>query len=128
MKLKWNSIFFRISCNFMQYIRLHPFFKYLIWTLDVSRRSPMKSLSSICLPLSAFRSVCLSVTKFSQDWILSFFLTLYTMIAEHDEARFLKKIWRPQFGSSELKLGLKLGFLSFSQVWFISFPLIYIKW
>ena len=49
------------------------------------------------------------------------------MIAD-DEARFLKKIiiiiikkkkWRPAFGP---KSDLKLGFLPFSQVWFIKFP------
>ena len=51
------------------------------------------------------------------------------MTAEHDdildtnEARFLKKKnWRPEFGSNVPKLGPKLDFLQFSQVWFISFP------
>ena len=53
------------------------------------------------------------------------------MIADHewfletDEARFLKK----KIGGSNLDLNWpKLGFLLFSQVWFISFPLNYLGW
>ena len=33
-----------------------------------------------------------------------------------------KKMLAPKFGQSRPKLGLQLGFLSFFQVWFISFP------
>ena len=33
-----------------------------------------------------------------------------------------KKKWRPEFGLIWTKSGLKLGFLPFSQVWFIIFP------
>ena len=33
-----------------------------------------------------------------------------------------KKKWRPEFGLIWTKSGLKLGFLLFSQVWFIIFP------
>ena len=39
-----------------------------------------------------------------------------------DEARFLrKKNWRPEFGLNGSKSDPRLGFLPFSQVWFISF-------
>ena len=34
----------------------------------------------------------------------------------------------PMFGWNKPKFGLQLGFLSFSQVWFISFPWNYIQW
>ena len=40
----------------------------------------------------------------------------------------MQKIWGPKSGSSRPKSGPKLGFLPFSQVWFISFPLSYIGW
>ena len=34
----------------------------------------------------------------------------------------------PMFGRNKPKFGLQLGFSSFSQVWFISFPWNYIQW
>ena len=40
-----------------------------------------------------------------------------------DGASFLKKkFWQHGFGPNGPKSGPKLGFLPFSQVWFISFP------
>ena len=39
-----------------------------------------------------------------------------------------EKFWGPKFGPNGPKLGPKLGYLPFSQVWFISFPLICIGW
>ena len=48
-----------------------------------------------------------------------------------DGARFLKKkkkFWRPEFMPNGSKSCLKLGFLSFSQVWFICFPWNCIQW
>ena len=47
------------------------------WTLDVSRTA---SYEIALVRLSVFPSV----TKFSQGWIISFFLILYMMIAGHD--------------------------------------------
>ena len=38
----------------------------------------------------------------------------------------MKKIGEPKFPPNGLKLGPKLGFSLFSQVWLISFPLNYI--
>ena len=38
------------------------------------------------------------------------------------EVKPAKKIWGPKFGPNGPKSGPKLGFLSFFQVWFISFP------
>ena len=51
---------------------------------------------------------------------------LYMIIADHDilwlmKPDFWKKMWWLEFGPKEPKLGPKLGFLPFSQVWFISF-------
>ena len=46
-----------------------------------------------------------------------------------DKARFLrKKIWQPKFGANRPKSRPELGFLLFSQVWFISFPWDCIQW
>ena len=45
--------------------------KYTIECLTLVGRRPMKSLSSVCL--SVRLSVRPSVTKFSQDWMISFF-------------------------------------------------------
>ena len=46
-----------------------------------------------------------------------------------DEARFFfKKNWQSEFGPKGPKSGPKLGFLSFSEVWFISFPCNCIQW
>ena len=67
--------------------------------------------------------VRLSVTKFFQDWIISFFWYCtwwLTMISSDwwsqvfEEKKLLVRIWA--------RWGLKLGFLPFSQVWLISFP------
>ena len=73
----------------------------------------MKSLSTICLSLCP--SVCLSVTKFSKDWVISFFLIFY-MIANHDtvssdwqpifeKKKKKKKNWCPKFGPNARKSG-----------------------
>ena len=52
---------------------------------------------------------------------------LHMMIAWNNvyllvEIRFAKKNWGPKFGPNGAKLDPKLGFLPFSQVWFICFP------
>ena len=49
-----------------------------VFVLDVSR------IASYEITLVRRLSVCPSVTKFSQDWIIVFFLILYMMIADHD--------------------------------------------
>ena len=136
-------------------------------TLDVSQTASYE-ITPVC------PSVCLSfhpsVTKFSQDWIISFFLILYMMITYHGFSWLAKPdFWKKkkkngsqnlgpkwvfcnfiEFGSYifleiaysdslqpfltstwgktydknfSLKLGTKLNFLPFSQVWFICFPL-----
>ena len=68
-------------------------------------------------------SVRPSVTKFFQDWIISFFWYCtwwLTMISSDwwsqvfEKKKLLVRIWA--------RWGLKLGFLPFSQVWLISFP------
>ena len=51
--------------------------KKIFWTLDVSRTA----FYQITLVRPSIRP---SVTKFSQDWIISFFLMLYMMIADHN--------------------------------------------
>ena len=49
----------------------------LFWTLDVSQTTSNE--------ITVVRSSVLpSVTKFSQDWIIVFFLILYMIIADHD--------------------------------------------
>ena len=64
-----------------------------------------------------------SVTKFFQDWIISFFWYCtwwLTMISSDwwshvfEKKKLSVRIWA--------RWGLKLGFLPFSQVWLISFP------
>ena len=69
------------------------------------RQHPMKSLSTICLSLCP--SVCLSVTKFSKDWVISFFLIFY-MIANHDT---VSSDWQPIFEKKKKKKKLV------SQIW-----------
>ena len=72
---------------------------------------PMKSLSSV--RLSVCLSVRPSVTKVSQDWIISFFwyCTLYLVT---DKARSLKKkICRPEFSPNGPKSGPKWDFPPF---------------
>ena len=64
-------------------------------------------------PMKSLPSICPSVTKFSQDWIISF-LILYVMIADHDilwltEPDFRKKVWWPKFGPNVVP---KLDFFS----------------
>ena len=54
---------------------------FLFWMLDVSQTASYEITlvrQSVCV------STCLSVTKFSQNWIISFFLILYMMIVDHD--------------------------------------------
>ena len=75
------------------------------WTLDVSRPSP----SFLKIGLLVFSDI---VHQDSWPWYLV-----------TDIARFLKKkIWRSKLVSNVPKLDQRLGFLSFFQVWFISFP------
>ena len=75
------------------------------WTLDVSRLSP----SFLKIGLLVFSDI---VHQDSWPWYLV-----------TDKARFLKKkIWRSKLVSNVPKLDQRLGFLSFFQVWFISFP------
>ena len=56
----------------------------------------MESLSSVCRRPSVTPPVLrLSITKFSQDWIISFFLVLYMTIAGHDIWRLTKpNFWK----------------------------------
>ena len=75
------------------------------WTLDVSCPSP----SFLKIGLLVFSDI---VHQDSWPWYLV-----------TDKARFLKKkIWRSKLVSNVPKLDQRLGFLSFFQVWFISFP------
>ena len=75
------------------------------WALDVSRLSP----SFLKIGLLVFSDI---VHQDSWPWYLV-----------TDKARFLKKkIWRSKLVSNVPKLDQRLGFLSFFQVWFISFP------
>ena len=64
----------------------------------------------------------LRMSKFSQDWIISFswyFTWWYlTMISSDWRSQiFEKKFWRPEFQSSAPKSGPKSFFLPFSWVW-----------
>ena len=94
---------------------LHSFL--LFWTLDVSGTASYE-ITLVRLPVRP------SVTKSSQDWIISFFWYCtwwsLTMIPSdwRSQIFLVKKKRRSEFGS---KLGPKLGFLPFSQVWLISF-------
>ena len=85
--------------------------------------------------LSVCPSACLSLglsLSFLKIGSL-FFLILYMMIADHELAepefwKKKKKNWQPEFGPYGPKSGSKLGFLPFSQVWFISFPWNCMQW
>ena len=92
------------------------------WTIDVSRTASYE-ITLVCL--SVCPSVRMSVTTFSQDWIISFFLILYMMIAmissDWRSQIFGKKNWRPETGPNEPKSGPKLVFLPFSQVYSLVF-------
>ena len=88
------------------------FFSFLLnfWALYVSRTASYETTH-----------IRLSVTKFSQDWIISFFWyctwSWLTMMSGD---------WRSQIfgeigGPNGQKLVPKLDFLPFSQIWFISF-------
>ena len=87
--------------------------------------------------MKSLLSVCPSVTKFSQNWIIRSLDHWIIFDIVHnswpwylvtDEARFLKKIWPPEFGPNRTKSGPKWGFLPFSWVWIISFPWNCIQW
>ena len=65
-----------------------------------------------------FFAVFLSVTKFSQDWIINFLLVLYMMIADQISSDwrsqiFEEKILQVEFEPNGPKLDQKLGFLPF---------------
>ena len=84
------------------------------WTLNVYWTDYYLDRMSFRLP----------VTKFSQDWIIFFSDIVHDdswpwYLVAH-EARFLKKKknWWPKFGPNGPKVDPKLGFSSFSQVWF----------
>ena len=74
-----------------------------------------------------FFAVFLSVTKFSQDWIINFLLVLYTMIADQiylvtGEARFLKKKFcKSNLSQMDQNWTKNQAFCHFSS-WFISLP------
>ena len=83
---------------------------------------------------SASPSARPSFTKLSENWIISFFLILYMMIADHDiywltDPDSWKKNLVAQIWDKWAKIRPKTRFfLPFSQVWFISFPGNYIQW
>ena len=65
-----------------------------------------------------FFAVFLSVTKFSQDWIINFLLVLYMIIADQISSDwrsqiFEEKILQVEFEPNGPKLDQKLGFLPF---------------
>ena len=65
-----------------------------------------------------FFAVFLSVTKFSQDWIINFLLVLYMMIADQISSDwrsqiFEEKILQVEFEPNGPKLDQKVGFLPF---------------
>ena len=88
-------------------IIIYIFWWSIYWKLDISQTASYE-ITLICLSacLSVWPSVPLTVTKFYQNWIFSFFLILYMMIAGHILAissdwwsQIFKKIfWRLEFG------------------------------
>ena len=124
-----------------KHLSLHRFPVFLIfdlaclfsfWTLGISWTAFYEiTLVRLYIRSSVYPSVRPSVTKFSQDWIISFFwyahYDSWPWYLVTDKAR-LKKKWRPQFGPNRLNSAPKLGFLPLAQVWFISFPWYCIQW
>ena len=108
----------RIYCHTITYLNLLiclNFVELYIGRFDVSWTASSEISLLVCLSvcLSGWLSICLSVTKFSQDWMISFFLILYMMISDHWRTQiFERKIWLPKFGWNGPKLGHKLGFFS----------------
>ena len=82
---RWEQIF-----ELFEKLRKHNY--YYFWMLHVNRATYSEIAfvhQSICFVCpfvcpSAHLSVHLSVTKFSQDWIISFFLILYMIKADHN--------------------------------------------
>ena len=87
------NLFTSISLLLWGFLNIYVFLSTHVWRSTSVKQRAMKSLSSVC------PSVCLSVTKFSQDWIIGLF-------------------W-----AQRSKSGLKWGFLPFSQVCLIIFLL-----
>ena len=93
----------------------------------------MKSLSFVCQSVCLF--VCPSGTKFSRDWIISFFwyftcwhVDIWSWYLVTNKARFLKKKRRGEFGFNGPKSGPKRDFSPFAWVWIICFPWNCIQW
>ena len=93
---------------------LNLFFFRFMWTIGRStlvKQRPIKSLLSICP----------SVTKFSQDWIISFlwYCTWWSLTII---------IYWLTSSARWAKIGLKTIFLTFSYVWLIGFLWNCIQW
>ena len=99
------------------------------WTIDVSRTASYE-ITLVCL--SVCPSVRMSVTTFSQDWIISFFLILYMMIA------MISSDWRSQiFEKKKLaarnwakwaKIRPETSFFAIFSSLLISFSSNYVQW
>ena len=98
-------------------------------SLFCKRNSPIHD--RFLVYLSACLSVCPSVTKFSKDWIITFFYILHgPWHLVTGGAKFLgKKTLQSKFGPNRQKSDPKLVFfLPFSQVWSLSFSWSCIQW
>ena len=84
------------------------------WTLDVSRSAS----NEITL---ARLSVHLPVTKFSKNWIISFWWLLTMIFSDWQSQIFENKIWRPKFGPNGPKSDQNDFFLPFYWVWIVWF-------
>ena len=72
---KWKMLFRTFFCYCITtYISRIFLIEFYVGRSTLVGQRPMKSLSSVCP----------SVAKFSQDWIIIFFPILYAMIADHD--------------------------------------------
>ena len=102
------------------YIGCSTFFDSVLW----NHCSPSVGLF-ICLSFCPSVRLLLSFLKiaslFFSDIVYDDTWPWYLVT---NKSRFLgNKFWRPEFGLNGPKSGPKLDFFSFSQVWFISFPL-----
>ena len=99
------------------------FFK--CWMLDVSRTASYE-INLVCLPVRQLLLFLKTGSLVFSDIVHDDSWPWYLVT---DEGRFLKKRnWRPKFRPNCSKSGSKLGFLPFSQVWFVSFTWNCIKW
>ena len=119
----WFTLFLLRSSSYLELIWLrlnHTLsldFAIYFWMLDVNRMASYEITRPSARP---------SVTKFSQDWIISFFYCTWwwlTIISSDWWSQILKKKknWQAEFGPNGPKSGPKLGVFSFSQIWSISF-------